>query len=340
MKPIISFCIVTYMREKKVCELVKEILKYQKQRIEVVVVDDHSADNTYAALEQIQDNRLKVYTNQENLGAKRNWYEALNKGQGEFLFQVLDRDWIKASKIDEIITMIKSNQANFGYCGNAIISRYRIKGDRRQEIYTKGIEALMKFACVPTHPTGHFFARKAWHSVKNREKYFSEDKWGIYPHGYISAIMALRYHGIIIHSDICNPPPHHYKNEKSRFYKHKKNPNYWWLPKTKLPELIAATNVIHYLPIADSWKIQILSERYYDELYAATVRYRELSENAENAARYNAKTKKIGKTELSVILLSFYRQYMGYVREKQYQWLDNEFIDNIKENSRLIYAEF
>ena len=63
----ISFCIPTFNRDISVNKLVCEILKCSRRDIEVIVQDNNSTDLTLNYLSQIDDKRLKIYSNQKNI---------------------------------------------------------------------------------------------------------------------------------------------------------------------------------------------------------------------------------------------------------------------------------
>lgn len=334
MEPIVSFCIASYMRQDRTVDLVKEILQFHHQLIEVVVSDDHSSDNTFEVLSEICDKRLKICQNEENLGPRMNWYRALEMGSGKYLIQVLDRDWIRASEIEEIINILQETDAGFGYFGIAITSRYtNQQNSNRFELYSAGIEALKKFACVPTHPTGHFFRKSVWDSIKNKKKFFLEDKWGIYPHGYICAMASLHNSGIIIRGNFCVQTEKikwKYRDDKSKFYQNSNNRKFWWMPEEKMKELIAVTYLINWLPITDVQKREIVVERFYDELYAATIKYKYNSQDIDNARHYNINVKYIRSLELRIISISFLICYLRYIKDKKFQWMDGCFKKSIR----------
>ncbi len=86
-------------------ELVNHLLSTDIQDYEVVVVDHNSQDGLYERLLEIDDDRLHVYNNEIEDGAKQNWYEALEHGSGEWLFQIIDRDWINLEYIELLLLL-------------------------------------------------------------------------------------------------------------------------------------------------------------------------------------------------------------------------------------------
>jgi glycosyltransferase involved in cell wall biosynthesis len=71
--PAVSVAITAYNSEPWVAEAVRSALEQTMRDIEVVVVDDASTDDTYAAVAAVDDPRLRLYRNSENLGEAANW---------------------------------------------------------------------------------------------------------------------------------------------------------------------------------------------------------------------------------------------------------------------------
>ena len=116
-EPVLSICISTYNRGEKTEALVKNILNVPSLEITVVVVDDHSSDDTAERLSQIQDARLHFYSNTVNRGARENWFETINHGCGKYILHLLDRDWIYSEYLLALLEVLNKGSIRFGYIG-------------------------------------------------------------------------------------------------------------------------------------------------------------------------------------------------------------------------------
>lgn len=67
-QPLVSVCIPVYNAEKTVKQTIESILNQTYHNIEVLVVDNASADNTVSIIREISDPRLRVYCNKINIG--------------------------------------------------------------------------------------------------------------------------------------------------------------------------------------------------------------------------------------------------------------------------------
>jgi glycosyltransferase involved in cell wall biosynthesis len=82
--PVISIALCTYNGERFLEELLESLLAQTYEPLEIVVVDDHSSDDTWAILNRYaeKDSRFRLYRNNENLGYNRNFEKALGLCKG------------------------------------------------------------------------------------------------------------------------------------------------------------------------------------------------------------------------------------------------------------------
>jgi len=107
--PVISFCIPTYNRANRVFACVTHILKYPHDKIEVVVSDNASTDNTKELLSGIKDKRLTAYSNETNIyGA--NWPLAVSRAAGTWAVLMSDEDIVNLDAIDYYIENVLDPQ--------------------------------------------------------------------------------------------------------------------------------------------------------------------------------------------------------------------------------------
>ncbi len=244
---VLCICISTYNRSEKIERIVKEILKCTSDKLGVVVVDDHSTDDTILRLNHISDYRLQIYKNTSNLGAKGNWYETINKGDGKYLLHLLDRDWINFLYLEKLIEILERENCGFGYVGSMFSKAPVYKEqDGIIERYSRGLEAMNMFACTLVHPSGVIVKRECWKALKDKKKFFSSYEYGIYPHSYLFALLAQREDGIRVNYRMIQIfSMDNYAKYPSRFYKRQKeNMAYWWTPKAHQWEMQRLTDFL------------------------------------------------------------------------------------------------
>lgn len=101
MKPLVSICIPAYNNAGYIKDTIMSVLEQTYQNIELIVVDDHSSDNTLEVLESIEDERLKIYKNEKNLGMVGNWNRCLELATGEYVKLICADDMIAKDAIEK-----------------------------------------------------------------------------------------------------------------------------------------------------------------------------------------------------------------------------------------------
>ncbi len=96
--PFVTICIPAYNEEKNIIETLRSVLNldYPKDKIEIIVVNDGSKDNTKNVVKKLikqNKNRNIILINQENKGKGAAMNNALKRAKGEF-FIPLDADSI------------------------------------------------------------------------------------------------------------------------------------------------------------------------------------------------------------------------------------------------------
>ena len=113
MKPKVSVCIPAYNSAAYIKDTVMSILNQTYQNIEVIIVDDQSKDNTFEIASSIQDPRIKVYKNEQNLGMVGNWNHCLELATGSFIKLICSDDMLDQNAIEkEANALIENPSAN------------------------------------------------------------------------------------------------------------------------------------------------------------------------------------------------------------------------------------
>jgi glycosyltransferase involved in cell wall biosynthesis len=155
---VLSICIATYNRAKRCKDLVDSILKNNNPKLEVVVVDNCSTDETCSMFENVTDYRFKFYVNEKPLQPAHNFVNALIHGTGKYVFYCNDRDLIDADGIDGLISWLEGEELGWVHCREGDMWQSRLKSKDFCLMYDKGAAALSNIQ--PTdHPTGHIFNR-------------------------------------------------------------------------------------------------------------------------------------------------------------------------------------
>lgn len=98
----VSIVITAYNVEKFIKEAVDSALNQTYKNIEVVVVDDKSTDTTPEILKSFGD-RIKVITNEVNVGAGASRRIGIQGSNGEYVLLLDGDDWIDNNLIEELV---------------------------------------------------------------------------------------------------------------------------------------------------------------------------------------------------------------------------------------------
>lgn len=338
MQPIVSFSIASYNRGDLTLRLVKDLLSIDDFRIEVLVVDDCSTDDTLTKLADLEDSRLRVYKHTQNMGPKITWYDVYEQACGEWIFCINDRDVVNLHYYERLISTLeelKQNKIGFVVAGE----KWGKDVCKDYQMFKAGFDTIAEFGLREQHPTGQIIRRKCWLQIKDRKKYFSEERYGIYPHGFIEAIIGNSYPGAYILFDICDKE--HYSQRMKWMYPscvYGKNGNEYFLPSQQfhLLELL----IENCLLIEDQSMIkQFILERYERWMKGATVGFYYAINNDVIKRRYGYLGTTISLDEIVTIGKKFIVSFRQYIENREYNWLDDGFYDELENLERMLLTK-
>jgi glycosyltransferase involved in cell wall biosynthesis len=111
---LVSIIIPTYNRAKFVSRAIDSCLRQTYSEIEILVVDDHSSDETTQVVESYKDPRVKYFLHEKNLGVAAARNTGLRNATGEFItFLDSDDEWMP-EKIGRQLGVFKNNNSGIG----------------------------------------------------------------------------------------------------------------------------------------------------------------------------------------------------------------------------------
>lgn len=101
MKKLVTVAIPTYNREKYIKQSISSVLNQTHRNLELLVLDNHSEDNTPKTLESFKDNRIHYVRNKKNIGMINNWNKCAKLAKGEYVVILGDDDILYPTFIEE-----------------------------------------------------------------------------------------------------------------------------------------------------------------------------------------------------------------------------------------------
>ena len=132
--PILSICIPTYNRQKKLQSLLQSIKSGYEKEIEVVIVDDGSEDGTADYCNKLKCNFNLVLIVQKNQGRSSALCNSIKKARGEFIIIMDSDDRFVVGALDtltEYLVKYESILSEERICGlvfNCVDQKQRIIG--------------------------------------------------------------------------------------------------------------------------------------------------------------------------------------------------------------------
>lgn len=90
-RPLVSILMPAYNAEKFISEAIESILNQDHSNWELLILDDASTDSTLQVVKAFQDDRIKVFRHETNLGYLPSCNELFEKAEGDFI-TFLDAD--------------------------------------------------------------------------------------------------------------------------------------------------------------------------------------------------------------------------------------------------------
>jgi glycosyltransferase involved in cell wall biosynthesis len=118
-QPLVSVLMTTYNREQYLVEAIESILASCYKNFELIIVDDHSNNNTagIAKAYELRDKRIKVYINATHLGDYANRNQAASYASGKYLKYVDSDDYIYPHGLSVLVNAMEEFPgAGWGIC--------------------------------------------------------------------------------------------------------------------------------------------------------------------------------------------------------------------------------
>ena len=100
---------------KYIMESVNSVLQQTYRKLELIIVDDASTDNTLEVLKAVDDDRVKILVNEKNSGAAISRNRAMREARGEWVAFLDSDDLWQPTKLEKQLEFMEAHGYLFSY---------------------------------------------------------------------------------------------------------------------------------------------------------------------------------------------------------------------------------
>lgn len=130
--PTLSIIIPMYNTGDSTTELIGAILSDKFQDLEIIVIDDGSADDSFAKIKKIKNPKIKLF-HQKNFGASSARNLGIKQAKGQYISFIDSDDMIRPNFISFLMRQIRKNNIDLVVTG---IFYHRLNTGHSKSIYT------------------------------------------------------------------------------------------------------------------------------------------------------------------------------------------------------------
>ncbi|MBD5548884.1 MAG: glycosyltransferase family 2 protein [Lachnospiraceae bacterium] len=155
MQSLVSVIMPTYNRGMTIKRSIDSVLKQSYEKIELIIVDDGSSDNTTEIVKSYHDGRIKLISLDRNSGANVARNKGINVAKGKYIaFQDSDDEWLE-NKLEIQIKYMEETGKKVCYCPYILFNNGEVKvipshADNRVLFEEKIQETLRKGNVIST----------------------------------------------------------------------------------------------------------------------------------------------------------------------------------------------
>ena len=114
-KGLVSVIMPSWNTGKYIMESVNSVLQQTYRKLELIIVDDASTDNTLEVLKAVDDDRVKILVNEKNSGAAISRNRAMREARGEWVAFLDSDDLWQPTKLEKQLEFMEAHGYLFSY---------------------------------------------------------------------------------------------------------------------------------------------------------------------------------------------------------------------------------
>lgn len=123
---MLSIIVSAYNVEAYISKCVRSILENDYQDFELIIIEDHSSDNTLNIIKQFKDNRIKLVINEQNYGAGFCRNLGCKIASGNYLTFIDGDDYIDNAYLGRLIKYQKLSKSDFIQAFSIVNNQYSL----------------------------------------------------------------------------------------------------------------------------------------------------------------------------------------------------------------------
>ena len=115
--PIVTVLMPVYNGSKYLDDAIKSILNQTFQKLEFVIIDDGSTDDSLNIIKSYNDNRIRLIENKENQGQSKTLNKGINLARGTYIARVDQDDISRSDRLEKQLEFMEKN-SDIDVCGS------------------------------------------------------------------------------------------------------------------------------------------------------------------------------------------------------------------------------
>ena len=123
MRDLITIIINVYNGEKFINKCIDSIINQTYKKIEILIINDGSTDNTLKIIKKYKDKRIRIITT-KNKGLSMSRNIGIENAKGEYLYFIDSDDYIEPNTIEYLYNLNKKNNTLISTCKSIDVYNY------------------------------------------------------------------------------------------------------------------------------------------------------------------------------------------------------------------------
>jgi glycosyltransferase involved in cell wall biosynthesis len=193
--PLVTVLVVCYNHQGYVSEAINSVLSQTYPHVELIVVDDHSTDDSDKIIRGLQEQHGFVYIrNEKNIGLNNSITVGVNSANGEYISLLASDDYIAENKIDEQLKYLLATGKDGVYS-----TGFSVKGSTKEfikinNVFNTGnkikiLDFLYQYDWGVPLQQSSLLKRELMVDLLDLRKEFKSDDWAFMKHTTLGMLM-------------------------------------------------------------------------------------------------------------------------------------------------------